>query len=119
LKLGNRPFDGTKRNEVLQILLRELAHGVGRRVTIKRQIMATARKVFSDPMITPFYHGISRRVRRAFLCRGENAHRKQWIEDRLQELAGIFAFNVCGFAILDSHLYVLPRLDLAGEASNG
>jgi hypothetical protein len=42
----------------------------------------------------------------------ENAHGKQWIEDRLQELAGIFAIDVCGFSNLDNHLHVLLRLDL-------
>ena len=62
--------------------------------------MATARKILVDPAVTPFYHCISRCVRRAFLCGEENAHRKQWIEDRLKELAGIFAIDVCGFAIL-------------------
>jgi REP element-mobilizing transposase RayT len=75
--------------------------------------MATARKVLVDTTITPFYHCISRCVRRAFLCGDENSHRKQWIEDRLQELAAIFAIDVCGFAILDNHLHVLLRLDLA------
>ena len=48
-----------------------------------------------------------------FLCGAENAHRKQWIEDRLQELARIFAIDVCGFAILDNRLHVLLRLGLA------
>ena len=75
--------------------------------------MTTARKVLVDPTVTPFYHCISRCVRRAFLCGEEHAHRKQWIEDRLKELAGIFAIDVCGFAILDNHLHVLLRLDLA------
>ena len=75
--------------------------------------MATARKVLVDPAVTPFYHCISRFVRRAFLCGAENAHRKQWIEDRLQELVRIFAVDVCGFAVLDNHLHVLLRLDLA------
>ena len=75
--------------------------------------MATARKVLVDPEVTSFYHCISRCVRRAFLCGAENAHRKKWIEDRLQELVRIFAIDVCGFAILDNHLHVLLRLDLA------
>jgi len=75
--------------------------------------MARARKVLVDPAVTPFYHCISQCVRRVFLRGEENAHRKQWIEDRLKELAGIFAIDVCGFAILDDHLHVLLRLDLA------
>lgn len=75
--------------------------------------MATARKVLVDPEVTSYYHCISRCVRRTFLCGAENAHRKQWIEDRLQELARIFAIDVCGFAILDNRLHVLLRLGLA------
>ena len=75
--------------------------------------MTTARKMIVDSKVTPFYHCISRCVRRAFLCGGENVHRKQWIEDRLRELAGLFAIDVCGFSILDNHLHVLLRLDPA------
>jgi len=33
------------------------------------------------------------------------------IEDRLQELANVFAIEVAGFAILDSHLHVLVKLE--------
>jgi hypothetical protein len=39
--------------------------------------------------------------------------RKTWIERRLQELAGIFAVSVGGFALLDNHLHLLVRLDPA------
>ncbi len=72
--------------------------------------MTTARKLLVDPGVTPFYHCISRCVRRAFLCGDGKEHRKQWIEDRLQELAGLFAIDVCCFSIMDNHLHVLLRL---------
>jgi len=36
---------------------------------------------------------------------------KQWIDDRLRELADIFAVSVGGFATLDNHLHLLVRLD--------
>jgi REP element-mobilizing transposase RayT len=75
--------------------------------------MTTARKQLVDEKVTPFYHCISRCVRRAFLCGEGREHRKQWIEDRLQELAGIFAIDVCGFSVMDNHLHVLLRLDAA------
>lgn len=65
--------------------------------------MATARKVLVDPTVTPFNHCISWCVRRAFLGGEENAHRKLWIEERLKELVGIFAIDVCGIAIVDNH----------------
>lgn len=74
--------------------------------------MTTARKNLVDTTVTPFYHCISRCVRRALLCGENHAHRKQWIEDRLRELAGLFAIDVCGFSILDNHLHLLLRVNL-------
>ena len=52
------------------------------------------------------YHCIARCVRRAFLCgvdpyTGQDySHRKEWILDRMRELAGLFAIEVCGYVIL-------------------
>jgi len=50
-------------------------------------------------------------VRRAFLCGGAHADRKDWIENRLEELSRIFAIEVCGYAVMDNHLHVLLRLE--------
>ncbi len=36
---------------------------------------------------------------------------KLWIDNRLQELAGIFSIAVGGFSVLDNHLHLLVRLD--------
>jgi hypothetical protein len=56
-------------------------------------------------------------VRRAFLC-GVDAfsgrsfeHRQQWVEDRLLELASIFAVGLYGFAVMSNHFHVVLRLD--------
>ena len=73
--------------------------------------MTIARSKLVDPSVTRYYHCISRCVRRAFLCRKGFEHRRDWIEKRLEELAGIFAIEVCGYAVMGNHLHVLLRLD--------
>jgi hypothetical protein len=35
--------------------------------------------------------------------------RKLWIDNRLEELAGIFSIAVGGFSVTDNHLHVLVR----------
>ncbi len=73
--------------------------------------MATARSQLIDTTVARWYHCISRCVRRAFLL-GDGPHdRKGWIENRLEELAQIFAIAVGGFSVMDNHLHVLLRLD--------
>lgn len=59
--------------------------------------MTTARSQLVDPSSAGYYHCVSRCVRRAWLC-GFDAltgqsfeHRRDWIEQRLWELADIFA----------------------------
>jgi len=79
--------------------------------------MATPRSQIVDPAVTLWYHCVSRCVRRAFLCGEGFEHRKQWIEDRLKELAGFFAIDCAGFALMDNHLHVLLRLDPSRAAS--
>jgi hypothetical protein len=73
--------------------------------------MTVARSQLVDLDVTSYYHCISRCVRRAFLCGEGYEHRKQWIEDRLAELADIFAVSIAGFAVLDNHLHVVVRLE--------
>ena len=79
--------------------------------------MTVARSQLVDLSVTRYYHCISRCVRRARLCGEGFEHRKQWIEDRLERLAGCFAVSVCGFAVMDNHLHVLVRLDAGGARS--
>ena len=73
--------------------------------------MTMARSHLVDPSVTRWYHCITRCVRRAFLLGEAPFDRKVWIENRLQELAGIFSVAVGGFSIMDNHLHVLVRLD--------
>lgn len=73
--------------------------------------MTIAHAQLVDPAVTCWYHCITRCVRRAFLLGEGDTDRKQWIENRLQELAGIFSVAIAGFAVLDTHLHVLLRLN--------
>ena len=73
--------------------------------------MATPRRQLVDEKGTPWYHCVSRCVRKAFLCGAGNGHRKDWILVRLRQLVEIFAIDCAGFAIMDNHLHLLLRLD--------
>ncbi len=87
---------------------------------------AYARREIVDNTEVGIYHCVSRCVRRAYLC-GEDAltgrnfdHRKDWIRNRLEELAGAFAIDVLGFAVMSNHLHVMVRIrpDLARQLSD-
>ena len=73
--------------------------------------MTIARAQLVDTSVTHWYHCITRCVRRAFLLGEGDQNRKDWIENRLEELAEIFAVAVGGFSVMDNHLHVLLRLD--------
>ena len=37
-------------------------------------------------------------------------HRRQWVEDRLHELAEIFAVSIWGYAVMSNHLHVVVQV---------
>jgi REP element-mobilizing transposase RayT len=85
--------------------------------------MTSPRSHLVDPDAIGFYHCVSRCVRRAFLC-GEDAstgrsyeHRKQWVEDRLLELAEIFAVGIYAYAVMSNHLHVVIYIDPSATAA--
>jgi REP element-mobilizing transposase RayT len=71
-------------------------------------------EIFADDEIQVF-HLVNRCVRRTYLCGRDEvtgrdySHRKQWIRDRLEVLAGIFAVEVLSFAVMSNHLHVVAR----------
>ena len=85
--------------------------------------MPTPRKRLVSLEATPYYHCVSRCVRRAFLCgediqTGQNfEHRRGWIEERLFELVQVFSIDLCGYAIMSNHYHVVLHVDQAQAES--
>ena len=72
------------------------------------------REVLSEGEIQ-VVHCVNRCVRRGFLCgvdelTGKNyEHRRQWMRNRLEFLAGIYGVDVLGFSVMSNHLHVILR----------
>jgi REP element-mobilizing transposase RayT len=68
---------------------------------------------------TPYYHCVSRCVRRSFLCgvdkySGQSyEHRRGWVEERLLFLATFFAIDICAYAVMSNHTHVVMYVDKA------
>ncbi|MFI5460947.1 MAG: transposase [Isosphaerales bacterium] len=63
--------------------------------------MTIARREQIDTSLARWYHCMTRCVRQAFLLAEGTFDRKEWIEDRLEELAQVFAVGVGGFSVMD------------------
>src|SRR5258708_33565819 len=73
------------------------------------------RRFLAEPAEVGVYHCVNRCARRSYLCGTDQAsgknyeHRKQWIQNRMQFLAGQFGLDVLGFAAMSNHLHVVLR----------
>ena len=75
---------------------------------------------------TPFYHVVSRCVRRAFLCGKDELtgrsyeHRRQQIQDDLLRLSSIFYIDILAFSIMHNHFHLLLHVNrYSGPAASG
>ena len=79
--------------------------------------MPRPRRVLISIDETPYYHCISRCVRRTFLCGKDRVtgksyeHRRKWIQDRLLFLGQVFSIKVCAFAVMSNHTHVVLYVD--------
>lgn len=79
--------------------------------------MTCSRKTLVSLTITEYYHCVSRCVRRAFLCGMDDfsgvchEHRRQWLEDRLHDLAKWFAIDIAAYAIMSNHYHLVLHIN--------
>ena len=80
--------------------------------------MPTPRKRLVNLEATPYYHCISRCVRRAWLCgedklTGKNFdHRRGWIEDKILQLAEVFCIDICAYAVMSNHFHIVLKVNV-------
>ena len=80
-------------------------------------VMPTPRKAQVNLDVTPYYHCISRCVRRAFLCGDDKVsetnfdHRKQWLVKHMHHLASVFAIRICAYAVMSNHYHLVLFVD--------
>ena len=79
--------------------------------------MTLARKQLISIADTPYYHVVSRCVRRAFLAGFDRftqtsfEHRRQWIVNRMIHLSTIFSIDICAYAVMNNHYHIVLKVE--------
>ncbi|WP_185067034.1 transposase [Vibrio ponticus] len=79
--------------------------------------MTTARKQQVSVEATPYYHCVSRCVRRSFLCgidpvtEQNYEHRREWIEQKMYALAQLYCIDICAYAIMSNHYHLVLHIN--------
>jgi hypothetical protein len=68
--------------------------------------MPKPRKSLVSLEATPYYHCVSRCVRRAFLC-GQDKLTDQNLEYRLLNLVNIFVIDIAAYTVMSNHFQVV------------
>ncbi|MBE9549487.1 MAG: transposase [Proteobacteria bacterium] len=79
--------------------------------------MTLPRKQLISIEETPYYHIVSRCVRRAFLCGRDPLtdhsyeHRRKWIVERIKYLSSSFSIDVCAYAVMHNHYHLVLKVN--------
>lgn len=78
--------------------------------------MTTPRKQLISITDTPYYHVVTRCVRRAFLAGYDKPsktsfeHRRQWIVDRMMFLCDVFSIDICSYSVMSNHYHIVLKV---------
>ncbi|RJX72993.1 transposase [Vibrio sinensis] len=67
--------------------------------------------------VTPYYHCVSRCVRRSFLCgidpltEQNYEHRRDWIKQKIYTLSQVYCIDICAYAIMSNHYHLVVHIN--------